>query len=123
MNQVVKSFLGIFFLLVLIFTGVGIISAQINVSAALDYKSAVVTQLENSNYSPTVMNACIQQAADSGYVLEIRTFVKGKSMQVYTSPNVTDTSDVTMAEVILNYPYKIPFLQVSVNQQVRGYAK
>jgi len=123
MNQVVKSFLGIFFLLVLLFTGVGIISAQIHVSAALDYKSAVVTQLENSNYSPAVMNACITQATESGYTLEIRTFSMGNAVQTYTAANVTDTSDVIMAEVILNYPYEIPFLQISVGQQVRGYAR
>lgn len=123
MSQVFKSFMGVFFILVLLFTGIGIISAQIEVSHALNYKSDIITELENSNYSPEVMNACITQASANGYALEIRTFVDGGGSKVYSLPDVSDTADVVMAEVVLTYPFKMIFLETPIEQKIRGYAR
>ncbi|MBO5372424.1 MAG: hypothetical protein J6A75_06870 [Lachnospiraceae bacterium] len=123
MSQVFKTFMGVFFILILLLTGVGIISAQMDVSAALNYKTDVVTELENSNYNAEVINACITQAKDKGYEIKIRTFVSGGASTVYVSPNVSDTTDVVMAEVVLTYPYKMFFLETALKREVRGYAR
>ena len=123
MSQVFKVFMGVFFLVLLLLTGVGIISAQLDVTAALDYKADIVTELENSNYNPQVINACIEQAQENGYQLEIRTFVSGGASTSYVSPNASDTKDVVMAEVILTYPYRMIFLETFLEHQVRGYAR
>lgn len=123
MSQVFKTFMGVFFLVLLLLTGVGIISAQLDVTAALDYKADIVTELENSNYSPQVINACIEQAVENGYKLEIRTFTEGGASTIYASANASDTKDVVMAEIILTYPYRMVFLETFLEHQVRGYAR
>lgn len=123
MSQIIKSFMGLFFVLIILFLGVGIISAQMDVSHALDYKSDLVAQLENSNYSPQVINGCIEQALQNGYGISIKTFTEGGSVKTYTSPSASDTRDVVMAEVVLTYPYQIHFLNTVTEHQVRGYAR
>lgn len=123
MSQVIKSFMGMFFILLLLLLGVGVISAQMDVSDAISYKSDLVAQLENSNYSPEVINGCIEQAVQNGYEISIKTFTEGGSVKVYTTPSAGDTTDVVMAEVVLTYPYQIGFLNSVTKHQVRGYAR
>ena len=62
MSQVIKSFMGVFFLLSMLLLGIGILSAQTEVADALDYKADIIAELENSNYNAKVMEACIRQA-------------------------------------------------------------
>lgn len=123
MSQVLKAFMGMFFIFMMLLLGIGILSAQVDVSNALDYKSDVVAELENSNYSPSVINSCIQQAVDNGYTIEIKTYTPGNSTVTYTRPNAADTTDVVMAEVTLTYPYTIGFLNEVTDHQVRGFAR
>ena len=72
MSQVIKSFTGVFFMLLVLLLGTGVLSAQMDASNALSYKADLVAELENSNFSPQVLNGCIQQAIDNGY------FYKGR---------------------------------------------
>lgn len=123
MSQILKAFLGMFFIMVLLFLGMGIVSAQMEVSDALDYKSDIVAELENSNYSPQVINACIRQAIANGYSIEVKTFVPGQSAKTYTQPNASDTTGVVMAEIKLTYSYSIGILNMVTKHQVRGYAR
>lgn len=123
MSQAIKAFMGVFFLLMLLLLGVGILSAQMDVSDALNYKSDMIAEIENSNYSPAVLNACIRQATDNGYTVEIKTYAPQKGTVTYTEPNVKDTTDVVMAEIILTYPYRIGILDSVTNHQVRGFAR
>lgn len=123
MSQVIKSFMGMFFLLALLLLGVGILSAQTDVSDALDFKSDIIVELENSNYNAEVLNACIQQANENGYSIEIKTYAPGNEVVSYTSPNAADTTGVVMAEVKLTYLYRIGFLNTVTEHQVRGYAR
>ena len=123
MSQVIKSFLGVFFLLSMLLLGIGILSAQTDVADALDYKADIIAELENSNYNAKVMEACIRQAKESGYEVEITTYTPEKQTAVYTTDNVSDTTDVVMAEVKLTYPYRIGFLNAVTDHQVRGYAR
>lgn len=123
MSQVIKSFMGMFFLLALLLLGVGILSAQTDVSDALDYKADIIAELENSNYNAEVINACIRQANENGYSIEIKTFAPGNQTVSYTTPDAADTTKVVMAEVKLKYVYRIGFLNAVTEHQVRGYAR
>lgn len=123
MSQIVKMFMGIFFLLMLSFLGIGIISAQLEVIQAQDYKADVIAELENSNYSPSVINACITQAEECGYNIAVKLYKKGQEAILYTQPQVTETKEVQMAEVIVSYPYSIGFLNSFTKHQVRGFAR
>ncbi len=122
MSQVIKSFTGVFFMLLVLLLGTGVLSAQMDASNALSYKADLVAELENSNFSPQVLNGCIQQAIDNGYKISVKTFTRGGAARVYITPSAGDTRDVVMAEVVLTYPYRIGFLNSVTEHQVRGYA-
>ncbi len=67
MGQVMKSYLGIFFLLVMGLVGIGIVAAGMEANAARNYHADVVTEIECSNFSPAVIHACKAQAQEAGY--------------------------------------------------------
>lgn len=107
MNQIIKAFTGIFFLMMLMLLGCGIVSAQMSSVYARAYKSAVVTELEDSGCSQLVIESCITQAQKDGYGLQIK---------------VLERDGKRMAEVTLEYDYRIPFLNYTSKYKLRGYA-
>ena len=123
MSQILKTFTGVFFLLLLVFLGTGILTAQMDVSTAISCKADTITKLENSNYNADVLNACIADAIRQGYEIEIVTYTEGRRIVRYQTPTASDTADVVMAEVRLTYPYRIAFLNSVTKHQIRGYAR
>lgn len=111
MGQVMKTYLGIFFLLLMGLVGIGVVAAGIEVSAARNYHADVVSEIECSNFNPSVIDACVQQAQDSGYQLEV-------ADMVYDAEE-----NERMAEVILTFDYAIPVLDLVSDHEVRGFAR
>lgn len=125
MSQIIKAFTGVFFLLLFVMLGSGIISAQLESARAREYKDAVVAEIENSGFNPNVMNSCIRQAGADGYQLKITVYQEGEQAVEINHAGETTASqfrNVTMAEVVLHYEYKIAFLNYSSSRSVRGYA-
>lgn len=121
MEQIIKAFTGIFFLMLLFSLGIGILSAQLQAEEAKEYKAAVVSELENSNFSPSVINGCISQAKEQGYELAI-TVYQTEHIMTYQDATARDTSGAYMAEVVLHYPYEIGVLNSRNMHSIRGYA-
>ena len=69
MEQVIKTYLGIFLMMLLSTVGIGIVAAEAQICQARNFKSDVVVELENSNYNREVINACIKQADELGLSL------------------------------------------------------
>lgn len=113
MSITIKTYVGMFLLLLSVFTMAGIMSASIDANNARDYHAAVVAEIEDANFAPSVINACKTQAAESGYTLLV------DSSSIVSD----DTGRATMMEVILSYEYHIPLLNVSNTQQIRGFAR
>lgn len=67
MKEVFESFLGIFFLLLLMVTGMSVISASITAKNADANLSAYVAEIEESNFSKSVMEAVFEDGASRGY--------------------------------------------------------
>ncbi len=107
MGQVVKSFMGIFFLVALVLLGCGILGAQMSSVQARDYKAAVITEISDSGCNQTVIDSCISQAVSDGYGLKVILY---------------EYDGRKMAEVTLEYDYCIPFLNYKTKHQLRGYA-
>ncbi len=107
MSQIIKAFTGIFFLMMLMLLGCGIVSAQMSSVYARDYKSAVITELEDSGCNQFVIESCMEQAKKDGYGLDIR---------------VLEKDGTRMAEVTLEYDYRLPFLNYTGRYQLKGYA-
>ncbi len=111
MGQVIKAYVGIFFLLLVGLVGAGVIAAGAQVSAARSYHADVVGEIECSNFSPSVIEACKQQAARAGYALEVKDVVFDASL------------NRRMAEVILTFDYAVPVLNLVSEHEVRGFAR
>ncbi|MCI5873967.1 MAG: hypothetical protein PUJ55_08945 [Clostridiales bacterium] len=93
------------------FLCIGILDVSADVAAAKEYKAAVVSEIENSNFNPHVMEGCIQEAAKRGYILEITTCMYGGD------------ENLQMAEVCLTYDYEIPVLGIDGQKVTRGIAR
>ena len=111
MGQVFKTFLGLFFLLITGIVGIGVVTAGIQSANARDYYAGVISEIECSNFNEAVTAACMQQAIKQGYQLRIKTMA------------YDDLGHAKRAEVILNYQYAIPALNLVTDHQVRGFAK
>ncbi len=111
MKQIISSFSIVLVLLVNILICLAVVTINADISAAKEYKAAVVAEIESSNFNPEVIRCCIEQAADAGYTLDV-------SCGYYDRD-----ADVKMAEVVLHYPYKIPLLGITETKSTRGIAR
>lgn len=109
MGQVIKTYLGIFLMMLLLVVGTGIVSAEMEICRARNFKTDVVTELENSHFHPEVIEACRQQAQDMGYELEIETYGDG--------------GEIKMAAVTLFYTYQIGPFHTRTEHSVQGIAR
>ena len=111
MGQVLKTYLGLFFLLLMGLVGIGVVAAGMEAAAARSYHADVISEIECSNFNASVVAACQNQAEEEGYGLEVK-------MMSYDPQGHT-----RVAEVILHYEYAIPVLNLVTDHQVRGFAK
>lgn len=118
-----KAFVGTFFLLLMVFVSVSIISANMGADNAKAFKESVVTQIEDSDFNATVINSCITEALARGYELEITLYTDNGDKRTYKTASATNLSEVCMAEIRLAYQYKISLLSVNNRHEFRGFAR
>ena len=111
MRQIIGAFGILFIMMANIFICTGLIGASGQVAAAKEYKSQVVAELENSNFNPEVIDACVQQARELGYSLEVNGYV------------YDEAHDIQSAEVIVSYSYEMPLFGIAKTQMTRGIAR
>ncbi|MBO5259045.1 MAG: hypothetical protein J6B26_01525 [Agathobacter sp.] len=109
MSQIFKSYLGIFLLFLSVAVLIGIVDANLTSDTAGDFHSAVINEIEESNFADSVIAECKTSAENLGYTLEV-------------NPVTNEDGNVVMAEVVLNYDYQIPFLGVKQPHQKVNYA-
>ncbi len=71
MESIFKGFLGIFFLMVISFTGIGVIEASIEARNADTFLSESVSSIEAGHYNRQVISACMTDADSRGYQLDV----------------------------------------------------
>jgi len=110
MSQVFKTYLTLFLIFLGVLILIGIITADIDVSNARDYKNYAIDQIENSNLSDSVIEACKANAKTYNYDLETKSIKDdgGKTITV---------------EVLLKYNYSIKLVNVLRQHELRGYAR
>ena len=110
-----KHIIGAFGTLVVLVLNVFICITISNVSGAAteakEFKADVVAQIENSNFNSKVIDACIEQAKEIGYELQI------------TSCVYDENSNLCAAEVILTYDYSMPLFDIAETKTTRGIAR
>ena len=111
MKHIIGAFGTLFVLMLNIFICVSICNVSGAVAEAKEYKAAVVAEIENSNFNPNVINACITQAQTAGYELQI------------TSCTYDVDQNIQTAEVVLTYSYEMPLFGISEIKTTRGIAR
>jgi len=110
MSQVFKTYLTLFLIFLGVLVLIGIITADIDVSNARDYKNYVIDQMENSNLSESVIKACETDAKTYNYNLETKSIKD-------------DKGKIIAVEVLLKYNYSIILIDVLSEHELRGYAR
>lgn len=111
MKYIIEAFSVLLVVILNLFLCIGIVTVSADVAAAKEYKAEIVAEIENSNFNPSVIEACKQQASSQGYSLYVRSIV-------YDTLN-----DRRIAEVELTYTYEIPLLGVAQQRVTRGAAR
>ena len=111
MKYIVEAFGVMLVLIMNLFLCIGVVSVSTDVAAAREYKADVIAEVENSNFNPGVIAACVQQAQNLGYNMEVNGYV------------YDEEHDIQSAEVRIIYSYKIPLFGISKTQMTRGIAR
>lgn len=89
----------------------GFIKASVDTDAAKEFKASCIAEIENSNFNDSVITACINEADSKGYTLLVNKTV------------IDPEYNVVVAEVVLEYPYKIAALGIDNTHETRGIAR
>jgi hypothetical protein len=84
------------------------IAADISVMNARDLQAAYISEIENSDLSPSVIAKCETNAKSLGYDLDVE---------------VVNIGESSMAQVSLTYTYKVPLIGVESEHVLTGYAR
>ena len=125
MSQIMKAFMGVFMVMLLITTSAGVLGAFYQILHAQNTHAVMLDELENSNFSKPIMEACFETAEKEEYRLQMNLYSSSKEIQACTSAVdiPKDTSEVTMVELILFYDIEIAFFEIAEEQQLFGYAR
>lgn len=125
MSQVMKAFTGVFMVLFLMITSTGVLGAFYQILHAQNTHAVMIDELENSDYTKSVMEACFETAEREGFHLQLSLYSDAEEIKKCTSKEELpqNTDSVSMAEVVLNYSVEIAFFDVNVEQQLFGYAR
>jgi len=107
MKGAIETFTAIVMIALMVVLSICCISASLNTRYAQNYHAAVVSEIEASNFSQEVIDACEQKALDNGF----------------TKLEVVTMGDLDLAEVTLNYRYSIPILNALLEHEIVGYAR
>lgn len=129
MKEIFEAFLGLFFLTLLMVGGMSVIGAGIDARNADATKTGYIAELENSNFSASVLNGVLTDANNQGYALKVDLYHQDASGNRTMSQGVTsatgipDTSDVYMARLDLTFDYSFSLLNTVTPHQLIGYAR
>lgn len=125
MSQIIKAFTGVFMALFLTATGVGILSAFLQTLQAQNLHGRIIDEMENSDYAITVLSELFVDVNKQGVDLEIMLFLEDGTILECDSQNELPErlNEINMAEVALTYSVRIPFLGVSQDYRIVGYAR
>lgn len=130
MSQIIKGFLGIFFIVLLVVSGLSISVSMLNAANAKTFKANMITEIENSNFNYEVINECLGQGEEQGYEIEMTIYTEDIETGERNTENITDgsvnsadTKGAYMVEVLVTYINKMNIFGIQDTHQLRGYAR
>ena len=104
LDIIFKTFVGVLVAVMITSTGLAVITGFSKSVAANNYMESVSKVIVESNYAPNVINACIMEATDNGYSLDVKVERARKAgVKVY-------------AEIALSYCFEIKLLGIKQNR-------
>ena len=125
MSQIIKAFLGIFLTMFMAVTAMGILSAYMEVMNAQDMQAGFVDEIENSDYNPGVIKACMASCEKAGYHLTVTLFCENAVVTtIHNSGEVPAKTDGTdMAKVEFSFPFRVGFFGINKEHKLVSYAR
>lgn len=129
MKEIFEAFLGLFFLALLMVGGMSIVSAGIDARNADASKTSYVAEIENSNFSASVLGGVIADAAEDGYAVSVDLYhqdpsgARAVTKGITSAAGVPSTSDVYMARLELKFDYTFALLNAVTPHTLIGYAR
>ncbi|MBQ8040194.1 MAG: hypothetical protein IJ274_10065 [Lachnospiraceae bacterium] len=125
MSQIMKAFTGIFMVLFLTVSSMGILGAFLQVSKALNFHTGVIDELENSNYCKSVLEECFEMAELNGYELEVTLYeMQGGTLLCSKKADIpVADKEINMAKVDMKFYITIPFFSLRNEQAISGYGR
>lgn len=110
MKGAIETMIAIVLVAFMAVLGTTYITASLNTQNAQNYHSAVVTEIEASDFADSVITSCKAKAIDNGYAaLDIK--------------KTQSASGQSYAKVTLKYNYTIPILNLLLTHEIIGYAR
>ena len=124
MSQILKTFMGLFLILIMIATSVGLLSSFFSVMAAQNLHAAMISEIEDSDYYPIVIKECFQIANEKGYDLEMTLYGEDNSIKECTCQSDVPTDvKMQMAKVTLKVNTILNFFGRNDEHILDGYAR
>lgn len=100
LDIVFKAFVGVMAAIVIIGSGLGVITGFTQAVAADNYMDSVSKVIIESNYNTNVIEQCKQEATENGYILEVEV------------ENATKAGVKTYARIDLTYYFEIKLFHI-----------
>lgn len=125
MSQIMKAFLGIFIILFMAGTMIGIFSIYLTAIRAQNLQAELLCEMENSAYYRDVICEGFRSAEKNGFSLEVTLYEKDGGTQLCCSSAAVpaDTTNIHMARVTLGFPLELPLLGIREEYSMTGYAR
>lgn len=125
MSQIMKAFTGVFIVMFMMVSATAVLGAFLQILQAQNMHAAIISEMENSDYTRTVLLDAFDTAEANGYGLKVRLYQEyGESVMCTGAEEIpVDVSEVVMAQVTLSYPVQMSFFQLSEVQEIIGYAR
>ncbi len=125
MSQIMKAFTGIFLVLILTLCSTGILGVFFQTMYAQNFHAAIISELEESNYSKGILKEAFERADKEGFRLEVILYQDSDGAlvckDIQSLPNWY--GEIDLAQINLWFPVKIGVFQVNEMAILQGYGR
>ena len=100
MNQIIKTYLSLFLMLIIILIGAGLIACALDAQKAEKTNSNYADTIAAHNYSDNAISKSMQEAENNNYVLSVKRY------------DTNNDGYMDICECILEYDYSLRFLNM-----------
>lgn len=125
MSQIMKCFTGIFIILFMTVSSIGILSAFLTVISAQNLHASIINELENSDFYEEVVRESFAKAEETKNVLVLTFYYSDNTSIEVTSEELDKykAENVEMAKVDLRFNLNSGLFSLSDEHILSGYAR